>query len=167
MPTHCTLPLSLKYGIVEAFFALHANVLSLGTAPDEEVSAEDPHSPGLEEMMSRPGGPGRPLYMVNTDVRHAWESMRRQLRLPAGGEAGPKLIRRSMATLARKRTGEANWPQGKMLLGHVKFGVSDIYAIPDPAKLGLALKATEAIIEEIDELCPGAFYCTSAEVDAA
>lgn len=84
--------------------------------------------------------------------------MRQQLGLPTGGEAGPKLIRRSMATIVRKRIGEGSWPQGKMMLGHVKFDVSDIYAIPDPANLGLALEATETIIEEIEKLCPGAFY---------
>lgn len=43
------------------------------------------------------------------------------------------------------------------MLGHVKASISDIYAIPDPANLGLALSATEAVIDEIERLCPGAF----------
>lgn len=91
-----------------------------------------------------------------------------QQALRIGGEAGPKLIRRSMATLVRKRIGEGSWPQGKMMLGHVKFDVSDIYAIPDPANLGIALEATETIIEEIEKLCPGAFYRTvTASADRA
>lgn len=35
--------------------------------------------------------------------------------------------------------------------------VSDIYALPDPHNLGLALAATEAVIDEIEALAPGAF----------
>lgn len=90
--------------------------------------------------------------------RSSWEKMRKEVGLPDNrGEAGAKLIRRSMATLARKRIGEANWRQGEMMLGHVKASISDIYAIPDPANLGLALAATTAIIEEICTLVPGAY----------
>ena len=62
-----------------------------------------------------------------------------------------------MATLARKRIGEANWRQGEMMLGHVKASASDLYAIPSPANRGLALAATEAIIGEIEALTPGAY----------
>jgi len=80
--------------------------------------------------------------------------------LPNGAQAGEKLIRRSMATLARVRIGEANWRQGEMMLGHAKASISDIYAIPDPANLGLALAATESIIDEIEAIAPGAFYRT-------
>lgn len=43
------------------------------------------------------------------------------------------------------------------MLGHRKASISDIYAIPDPANLGLALAATESIIDQIEALCPGAF----------
>jgi len=91
-------------------------------------------------------------------IRAAWDAMRDTLKLPDGGEAGEKLVRRSMATIARPRIGEANWVQGEMMLGHVKTSVSDIYALPDPANLGLALRVTEAIIDEIEALVPGAFY---------
>ena len=93
--------------------------------------------------------------------------MRAHLGLPEEGEAGQKLIRRSMATIVRKRIGEANWAQGKMMLGQAKFDVSDIYAIPDPANLGLALAATESVIDEIEKLCPGAFYRENTASDAA
>ena len=113
--------------------------------------------PWLDEMVPGRGNPGRPSYLANDTIRHGWDSLRDQLGLPAGGEAGPKLIRRSMATLARMRMGEAHWPQGKRMLGHGRFEVSDIYAIPDPAHLGLALAVTESIIDEIEGLCPGAF----------
>lgn len=90
-------------------------------------------------------------------VRSSWAKMQAELHLPKQGEAGEKLIRRSMATLARKRIGEAQWRQGEMMLGHAKASVSDIYALPDPANLGLALSVTEAIIDEIDQAAPGAF----------
>lgn len=94
-------------------------------------------------------------------VRASWDKMRVKLGLPSDRQAGPKLIRRSMATLVRRRIGEANWRQGEIMLGHVQFAISDIYAIPDPANLGLALGATEDIIDEIEKLAPGAFYRTS------
>lgn len=106
-------------------------------------------APHLDAMQGR--------YMPVTTIRASWEAMRGEIGLPGEREAGPKLIRRSMATIARKRIGEANWRQGEMMLGHVKSSISDIYAIPDPANLGLALSATEAIIDDIERLCPGAF----------
>ena len=101
-------------------------------------------------------------YMAATVIAGPWARMRKELGLPDEREAGPKLIRRSMATLVRRAIGEANWRQGEMMLGHVKSGISDIYALPDPANLGLALAATEAIIAEIEALCPGA-YQTGAQ----
>lgn len=99
-------------------------------------------------------------FLPVSSVRATWEKMRDELGLPKGRESGEKLIRRSIATIARKRIGEANWPQGEMMLGHVKARVSDIYALPDPANLGLALAATEAIIDDIEASAPGAFYRT-------
>jgi hypothetical protein len=96
-------------------------------------------------------------WLSVASIRGAWDAMRDTLKLPDSGEAGEKLVRRSMATIARPRIGEANWVQGEMMLGHVKTSVSDIYALPDPANLGLALRVTEAIIDEIEALAPGAF----------
>lgn len=96
-------------------------------------------------------------FLTAAMIRSTWEKMRIELKLPLGRESGEKLIRRSVATIARKRIGEANWRQGEMMLGHVKASVSDIYALPDPANLGLALAATESIIDDIEKLAPGAF----------
>lgn len=93
-----------------------------------------------------------------TSIRASWDKMRIALDLPGDRQAGPKLIRRSMATIVRRRIGEANWRQGEIMLGHVPFAISDIYAIPDPANLGLVLAATESVIDEIDQLAPGAYY---------
>jgi hypothetical protein len=86
-----------------------------------------------------------------------WRRMQLALGLPFEGQAGMKLIRRSMMTLARKRLGEEHWIQGRMMAGHVSMTVSDIYALPDPANLGRVLAVTQAIVDEIEALCPGAF----------
>jgi hypothetical protein len=98
------------------------------------------------------------FYVTADSVKSAWESMAVELQLPGAGQAGMKLIRRSIMTLARARIGEEHWIQGRMMAGHVKATVSDIYALPDPANLGRALAVTEAIIDEIEVACPGAFY---------
>jgi hypothetical protein len=87
-----------------------------------------------------------------------WRRMQLELGIPFDGQGGMKLTRRSISTLARKRLGEEHWVQGRMMLGHVPMTVSDLYALPDPSNLGIALAATKAIIDEIDKLAPGAFY---------
>jgi hypothetical protein len=97
-------------------------------------------------------------YIPVETVKSAWESMASELGLPDRGEAGMKLIRRSMMTLGRRRLGEEHWVQGRMFAGHVPVNVSDLYALLDPANLGRALAITEAIIDEIEAVAPGAFY---------
>lgn len=104
------------------------------------------------------------FFLSVKSVRKAFEAMLDELGLPRDRETGTKLIRRSMATIARKRIGEANWQQGKMMLGHVRADISDLYALPDPANLGLALAVTTAIIDEIEALTPGAFTGTAPEL---
>lgn len=106
-------------------------------------------------------------YLPVSTLRHAWDPMRKALGLPGGREAGPKLIRRSIATIARKRLGEERWAQGEMMLGHKKASTSDIYALPDPANLGAALAVTEAIIDEIESLAPGAFTAGLPQTEVA
>ena len=96
-------------------------------------------------------------FVTVNSVRKAFETMLDRFELPRERETGLKLIRRSMATLGRKRLGEANWIQGKMQMGHVRLDVSDVYALPDPANLGLVLGVTSDIIDEIEALVPGAF----------
>jgi hypothetical protein len=91
-----------------------------------------------------------------------WRRMQAALGIPFDGQGGMKLIRRSVSTLARPLIGERDWVQGETFLGHRKASTSDIYALPDPAHLGVALAATQAIIDEIDKLAPGAFYRTFA-----
>lgn len=97
------------------------------------------------------------MFIPVVSVRKAFEAMLDELGLPRERETGLKLIRRSVAHLARKRIGEAQWTQGEMMLGHRKASTSDLYALPDPANLGLALAVTTEIISEIEALCSGAF----------
>lgn len=97
-------------------------------------------------------------YLPVSSIRQSWETCRAEIGLPVErGQAGWKLTPRSMATMVRRRIGEANWRQGEMMLGHVKRSISDIYAVPDPANLGLALAAAEAIIDVIEGLTPGSY----------
>lgn len=98
------------------------------------------------------------LIPINS-IRSAWESMAQRLALPADGEAGTKLIRRSMAKLLRDRMAKSDWTEIEMMLGHDRFdSVSDIYAPFDPDYLSAARYEIEAIIEEVETLAPGAFY---------
>jgi len=100
-------------------------------------------------------------YLPIANIRGAWDTMRKEIGLPSKrGEAGWKLIRRSVSTLARRRIGEEHWRQGEIMLGHVRASTSDIYALRDPANLGRALAATESIIDDICALVPGAFHRT-------
>ena len=139
----------------------HARVLDLNPARRLRTNKRLPMvpiarqcAPLLDEMDD--------LWIGVTTIRGSWDKMRAKLELPEDRQAGPKLIRRSMATLVRRRIGVSNWRQGEIMLGHVAFSTSDIYAIPDPANLGLVLRATEEIIEEIEALAPGAYRTVTA-----
>lgn len=90
-------------------------------------------------------------------VETVFGGMADELKLPRGGETGVKLIRRSMATIARLKLGEDRWAQGQRMLGHNNTHMSDIYAVKAPSQLGMALAVTDEIIEEIVELAPGSF----------
>lgn len=104
-------------------------------------------------------------WLPVSSIRAAWDRMCSILDLPRDGEAGEKLIRRSMSTQGRRMLGEESWIQGRMMLGHVKFETSDIYALPDPANLGRALAVTEQIIDEIEVLSPSAFSIIPSSAD--
>jgi integrase len=97
------------------------------------------------------------FYIPIDSIRKSWSRMAVKLGLPTEGEAGWKLIRRSMATLLRNRLGEAYMPQIERMLGHRQESMSDIYALASPSQLGAALAEIEAIIEEVQELTPNAY----------
>lgn len=97
------------------------------------------------------------FYVSVDSVRKAFEAMQVALKLPGEGESGLKLIRRSMAHLARQRLGERDWIEGQIMLGHRKTSTSDTYAPFETGYLARALEVTETIIAEIEKLAPGAF----------
>ncbi len=100
------------------------------------------------------------LIPINS-IRAAWDSMAERLALPGDGEAGTKLIRRSLAKMLRDRMPKADWTEIEMMLGHDRFdSVSDIYAPFDPDYLSAAKREIETIIDEIETLAPGAYYRT-------
>jgi hypothetical protein len=97
-------------------------------------------------------------YFVEVDsIRSAFEAMSDRLDLPKDREAGTKLIRRSVAHMAREALGERDWIEGQIMLGHRKASTSDVYAPFTPGYLGRALAVTDEIIERIEKLTPGAF----------
>lgn len=97
------------------------------------------------------------FYVSVGSVRRAFEAMQTELKLPREGETGMKLIRRSIAHLARQRLQERDWIEGRIMLGHYRPTTSDKYAPFEVGYLARALEVTDAIIEEIEKLCPGAF----------
>lgn len=96
-------------------------------------------------------------YVSVGSVKGAFESMQSALELPRDGETGLKVIRRSMAHIARQKLGERDWIEGQIMLGHKKVTTSDTYAPFDTGYLAAALRVTEEIINAIEKLTPGAF----------
>lgn len=129
--------------------------------PRRNVHHDNRRQAAFQHVMAHIAGHDR-MVLVDAwlsvgSIRGAWDKMCAALGMPKDGEAGEKLIRRSVATLARTRMGEERWQQGRMMLGHVRVTVSDLYALRNAANLGVALATTEALIDEIEALAPGAF----------
>lgn len=100
-------------------------------------------------------------FVPAASVKHAWSTMTKKLGLPGDGEAGSKLIRRSMAQLLRERGVPVE--DVEMQMGHRKIkATTELYAPFQPEYLAAATTAIEGIIDEIERLVPGAFYrsCT-------
>lgn len=96
-------------------------------------------------------------YLPVDSVRSAWEAMCKDMGWPLDGEAGTKLIRRSMAQLARDSRLIPN-EQIELQLGHrVIDSVTDLYAAFDPAYLAEATAWTEGLIDRLEARVPGAF----------
>ena len=140
-----------------------ARVLRLNPKGRRQTNKYRPEIPVPEQFGKLLDATEGNFVEVNS-VRKAFEAMLDELGLPRQRETGLKLIRRSVAHEVRKRIGEAQWRQGEIMLGHRKASTSDLYALFDPANLGLALEATTAIIEEIEKLVPGAFTGTAPEL---
>ena len=96
-------------------------------------------------------------YVEVANVKKSFASMATELNLPKDGEAGMKLIRRSMADLLRKR--HVPIEEIEIMLGHRVIGsVSELYAPFDPSYCANAKAAISAICDEIWQAVPNAFY---------
>lgn len=94
-------------------------------------------------------------------IASTWTRMSDALGLPGEGQAGPKLLRRSMATLVRQRIDIRDMPELEMFIGHrTSLKVTDLYAPFDPAYLSRARAAIESVIDDLESLVPGAFHRT-------
>lgn len=101
-------------------------------------------------------------------VRRQWEKMAEFIGLPEKGEAGMKLVRRSMASLLRDRLPASDWPELEIFLGHRKFEeISALYAPDRPDYLAKAKAGIEAIIEEIEAFVPEAYTGLAPELAVA
>lgn len=97
-----------------------------------------------------------------SSIKSTWTRMQTELELPGEGQAGPKLIRRSMASLIRRRIDRRDQPELEMFLGHrASSATTDLYAPFDPEYLSRARAAIEGIIDEIEAAVPGAFSRTN------
>ena len=96
-------------------------------------------------------------FVPVASVRSAWRSMAAALNLPAQGESGMKLIRRSVAQILRDRGVPSD--ELELMMGHRKLdAVTDLYAAFRPEHLANALAALETVIDEIEGFVPGAFH---------
>jgi len=110
-------------------------------------------------------------WIPGVSVRSAWRSMCKELGWPGDGEAGMKLIRRSIAQLLRDAGTVRGWngewrkveyrvvrEDIELQLGHRRIkSMTDIYAPFEPDYLAAVTKALEAIIDAIIQRVPGAF----------
>ena len=85
------------------------------------------------------------------DVDTAWRTMLRELKLPAGREWKPYLLRHSVATIVRNR-GVAKWDL-EGFMGHDVTGSTEVYAI---GRFGSVVTALTDLLGEVDVRAPGA-----------
>lgn len=108
---------------------------------------------------------GTPGPLVKGNAKKAMAAMAAELGLPGDGEAGLKLIRRSMAHIVRTRLEAASKPidQLEVFLGHRVVGsVSELYAPFSPSYLHTVKGVLEDVLDELETLAPGAFLDTNS-----
>lgn len=111
----------------------------------------------LEDARENSGG----FVVPVGSIRSAWEAMAKEIGLPGDRQAGTKLVRRSVAKIMRDRLGQepSKIAELEIMLGHRRIdSVSELYAPFDPSYCASILAEIEALIEEIEDLAPGAFY---------
>lgn len=99
-------------------------------------------------------------FVGPASIRTSWEAMAEALDWPGEGEAGSKLVRRSVAQILRD-SGEVPDDQLELQLGHRALSsVSDLYAAFKPQYLQAVTTAIEGLIDAIEARAPGAFHRT-------
>lgn len=98
---------------------------------------------------------GRAVLGVDT----AWATMLAALKLPAGREWKPYILRHSLATILRNR-GVAKWDL-EGFLGHDATSSTEVYAIGHFASVA---RAIEDVLADIEAMAPGAQRRNRAEV---
>lgn len=139
-----------------------AAALNLNPKGRVQTKKRRPTVPAPRQLIPLLAATDGPFVGVES-VYQAYQKMVREIGIAEDRQSGLKLIRRSIAQLVRDRIGEHRWRQGQIMLGHTKASTSDIYALSKPAHLGLALRHTEAIIDEIESAVPGAFTGVAPE----
>lgn len=135
----------------------NARALNLNQKGRAQTKKHRPIVPIGQRMAAILDANGQGFYVSVGSVKKSFAAMQAAVGLPGDGESGMKLIRRSMAHLARQRLGERDWVEGQIMLGHRRPSTSDTYAPFDSGYLGRALEVTDQIIAEIERLTPGAF----------
>ncbi|WP_288935646.1 hypothetical protein [uncultured Sphingomonas sp.] len=143
----------------------NARALNLNQKGRAQTKKHRPIVPIGQRMAALLDANGQGFYVSVGSVKKAFAAMQAAIGLPGDGESGMKLIRRSMAHLARQRLGERDWVEGQIMLGHRRPSTSDTYAPFDSGYLGRALAVTDQIIEDIEKLCPGAFSAACSAPD--
>lgn len=146
-----------------------ARILALnpaGRRQTQKYRATVPIGWAVARHLDEAAGRKKPGFFVGVkSVRKAWEAMASELGLPIAGEAGTKLVRRSVAEILRQRLPSEAWGEIEMFLGHARFdAVSDLYAPFKPDYLRRALGAIESVIDEIEKAVPGALFRTCTGV---
>lgn len=95
-------------------------------------------------------------------TQSTWKNMAKALNLPGQGKggAGSKLIRRSMARLAKTPLKEHR-AQLAGMMGHHKATTTGVYTMddePEPEFFTEVSAFVTRIVDEIEALCPGAYY---------
>jgi hypothetical protein len=134
-----------------------ANVIRLnpkGRAQTRKYRPDVPVPARMASILSSTDG-----YFVGVEsVRTSYEAMIEEIGLTEAGKGELRLIRRSMATIARNQLGEDYMAQIERMMGHRKSSSTDIYALQQTSQLGRCLEVTEYVIDEISKAVPAAFH---------
>lgn len=135
-----------------------AGVFNLLPKGEEQTKKRRPIVPVPRQAVPWLNAVSGPLIDA-VSIASTWTHMQTALKLPGEGQAGPKLVRRSMAHLVRQRIDRRDVPELSMFLGHRESSATtDLYAPFDPEYLSRARSGIEAVIDEIEALVPGAFH---------